>query len=68
MSDSSASDEIGGNKLSRLLGEVQGDRARLGNDNAVIIDHRYLSEGADLAEGQAVEFTGGKIEHGIDRV
>jgi hypothetical protein len=54
-------------QLAGLLREVEHDRGRLGDDEAVVVDDRHLPEGGDPPVGFAVELAAGVVER-VDAV
>ena len=51
-----------GRQRAGLLGQVEQDGARLGDDDTAVIDHRYLVERADRRVRRTVELAAGVVE------
>ena len=50
------------NEPARLLGEVESDRGRLGDDEAIVVDDRHLPKWTDPAVRFTVELAAGVVE------
>jgi hypothetical protein len=62
LDDTGAALNVAGDQLAGLLGQVERDRRRLGDDEAVVVDDRRLAKRADPAVGIAVELAVGVVE------